>query len=89
MKDWLSPLEVSNLIGFSESFVRAEIKAGELPAVLVTSPSRPRQRGRWRIARTDALAYATRIGVTQRTEPAEKIERTERKQRTDEISPAK
>lgn len=68
MKDWLSPLDVARLTGFSASFIRAEIKNGTLPAVMVASPSRPRQRGRWRIARTDAVAYAERIGIPQRTE---------------------
>lgn len=85
--DWLTPLDVAWLTGFSASFIRAEIKSGELPAVLVTSPSRPRQRGRWRIARVDAQAYATRIGVTQRNERDENPQRTERIQRTDEITP--
>jgi hypothetical protein len=67
---WMTPQEVAVMAGFSDSFIRAEIKAGELPAVLVRSQSKPRQRGRWRIARADAVAYVQRLGVqhhTQRT----------------------
>lgn len=67
MKDWLSALDVARMTGFSVSFIRAEIKAGELPAVLVTSPSRPRRLGRWRIAHVDAVAYAARLGIGPRT----------------------
>jgi hypothetical protein len=74
VKDWLSPLDVSKLTGFSVSFVRAEIKAGELAAVLVASTSRPRQRGRWRIARQDAVAYAVRLGVAPRTEHTQRTD---------------
>lgn len=64
MKDWLSPLDVAILTGFSAAFIRAELRAGEIPAVQVTSPTRPRKFARWRIARHDAVAYAKRMGVT-------------------------
>jgi len=50
------------MTGFSVSFIRAEIKAGQLKARLVQSQSRPRQRGRWRIASADARDYLTRLG---------------------------
>lgn len=76
MKDWLSPLDVSQMTGFSVSFIRAEIKAGELPAVMVLSQSRPRQRGRWRIAHAEAIAYAIRLGVTPRKEHTKRTDET-------------
>jgi hypothetical protein len=76
VKDWLTPLDVATLTGFSVSFIRAEIKAGELPAILVTSQSRARQRGRWRIARVEAIAYAIRLGVGPRTEHTQRTDDT-------------
>jgi hypothetical protein len=64
MKDWLSPLDVAKLTGFSPSFIRNELRAGEIRGIQVTSESRPRRFPRWRIARADAIAYAARMGVT-------------------------
>lgn len=61
-REFYTPQEVGNLIGFSASFVVQEIKAHELPAVLIKLPGR--KRGRWRIAVVDALAYAQRIRPT-------------------------
>jgi hypothetical protein len=62
------------MTGFSVSFIRAEIKAGELRATLAQSPSRPRQRGRWRIARSDAREYCTRLGFQNPCEsPADAV----------------
>ena len=56
-----SPQEVGHLTGFSASFIRKEIKAGELEAVYVKP--RGRTRGRWLITVTVALAYAKRLGL--------------------------
>lgn len=59
---WLTPQHVAHMTGFSVSFIRSEIKAGELKATLAQSPSRPRQRGRWRISSSDAREYCARLG---------------------------
>ncbi|HXO84684.1 MAG TPA: helix-turn-helix domain-containing protein [Gemmatimonadales bacterium] len=59
---WRTPQDLARMTGFSVSFIRNEIKAGELKATLVTSPSRPRQRGRWRISVADAYEYLGRLG---------------------------
>jgi hypothetical protein len=59
---WLTPQDLVRLTGFSLSFIRNEIKAGELKAMLAKSPSRPRQRGRWRISVKDARRYCARLG---------------------------
>jgi hypothetical protein len=57
---WLTPQEVGNLAGgFSAQFIRLEIKAKELPAVLVMS--RRGKLGRSRIKAEDARAYVTRL----------------------------
>jgi hypothetical protein len=57
---WLTPQEVGNLAGgFSAQFIRLEIKAKELPAVLVMS--RRGKLGRYRIKAEDARAYVTRL----------------------------
>jgi hypothetical protein len=59
---WRTPQDLSQMTGFSVTFIRNEIKAGTLKATLVRSPSRQRQRGRWRIAEGDALDYCGRLG---------------------------
>lgn len=56
-----TPQEVGNLTGFSASFIRGEIKAGELEAVYVKPAGR--KLGRWMITVTAALAYARKLGV--------------------------
>lgn len=57
---WLTPQEVGNLAGgFSATFIRLEIKAGALPATLVTS--RRGKLGRWRIKAVDAKAYVAEL----------------------------
>lgn len=56
MKDWLSPEDVAAHVGgVSAQHIRAEIKAGALPALDVrsTGASRPT----YKIRRADALAY--------------------------------
>lgn len=63
LKDWLSPVEVAQLTGFSAGFIRTELRAGELTGVQVTSETRPRKFPRWRIAKADAITYAIRMGV--------------------------
>lgn len=60
-RQFYTPQEVGNLTGFSQSFILAEIKAGELRATFVKLPGRAR--GRWRIAISDARAYAARLGL--------------------------
>jgi hypothetical protein len=60
---WLTIQDLARLSGFSASFIRAEIRRGALYAICVCSPSRPRTRGRWRIAEDDARAYLTKIGL--------------------------
>jgi hypothetical protein len=56
-----TPQEVGKMTGFSASFIRGEIKAGELKAVFVCSTGR--RMGRWRIRQEDATAYAAKLGV--------------------------
>ena len=56
VKDWLSPEDVAAAVGgVSAQHIRAEIKAGALPALDVrsTGASRPT----YKIRRADALAY--------------------------------
>lgn len=59
MKDWLTPHDVGELIGFSAQFIRTEIKAGELNAEQIFS--RGGKMGYWRIHRAEAAAYIERI----------------------------
>jgi hypothetical protein len=54
-----TPQEVGNLTGFSASFIRGEIKAGQLEATFVKPPGR--KVGRWLIAVAVARAYAARL----------------------------
>ena len=61
-RQFYSPQEVGDLTGFSATFIRAEIKAGELKGVFVRSARS--STGRWRIRVADAEAYASRIGVS-------------------------
>jgi hypothetical protein len=61
---WLSLQDLARLTGFSVSFLRTEIKRGALQGTLAKSPSRPRQRGRWRIAEPDAESWRTLVGFT-------------------------
>lgn len=61
LPQFYTPLQVGRLTGFSASFIRGEIKAGELEATYVTPPGRTR--GRWLITVTVALAYARKLGV--------------------------
>lgn len=63
---WRTIQDLATLTGFSVSFIRGEIRNGTLKATLVRSPSRPRQRGRWRIAEADARAFLESIGFTAR-----------------------
>lgn len=67
---WLTPQDLAKMTGFSVSYIRSEIKHGALPATLACSPSRSRQRGRWRIAWADAVAYCTRLGFLGGAIPA-------------------
>jgi hypothetical protein len=59
MKDWLTPQDVGNLIGFSAGFIRDEIKAGELHAEQVWS--RGGKMGYWRISRDEADSYISKL----------------------------
>lgn len=59
---WLTLQDLARSTGFSVSFLRKEIKTGALKATLVKSPSRPRQRGRWRIADVDAETFRGALG---------------------------
>lgn len=61
---WLTPQDLAERTGFSLSFIRAELRRGALKARLVKSPSRPRVRGRWRIAGADARRYCRSLGFT-------------------------
>jgi hypothetical protein len=57
---WLTPQEVGNLAGgFSAQFIRLEIKAGIIPAVLVVS--KRGRLGRYRIKAEDARAYVAQL----------------------------
>jgi hypothetical protein len=56
-----TPQEVGNMTGFSASFIRGEIKAGQLKAVLVRPANRTT--GRWKIPRAAAFDYAMRLGA--------------------------
>jgi hypothetical protein len=67
---WRTPQDLSQMTGFSVTFIRNEIKAGALKATLVQSPSRQRQRGRWRIADADAREYCGRLGFDLEAQPA-------------------
>lgn len=59
-RDWLTPQEVGNLVGgFSAQFIRAEIRAGELPALHVKS--RSGKMAYYRIRLADAVAYEAHI----------------------------
>lgn len=60
-QQFYTPQEVGNLTGFSASFIRGEIKAGEIEAVYVKPAGR--KLGRWLITVTAAVAYAKRLGV--------------------------
>lgn len=62
MKAWLSPKEVGEIAGgFSAKVIRAEIVAGELPAIWIQSHGRQKKLGRYRVKREDAIAYAERM----------------------------
>lgn len=52
---WLTPQDVGLMVGFSESLIYKEIKAGHLPAVFV------KEHRRWRIHHTEAHAYHVRL----------------------------
>ena len=58
--DWYTPQQVGLLVGgFTASFIREEIRAGELRAELIMS--RAGKLGRYRISRLEALAYRDRL----------------------------
>lgn len=57
--DWLTPGQVGHLAGFSDSQIRAEIKAGELHAV--QRWSRTGKLCRYWISRDEATAYLRRL----------------------------
>lgn len=61
---WLTLQDLARITGFSVSFLRTEIKRGALQGTLAKSPSRPRTRGRWRIAEPDADAWRRLLGFT-------------------------
>jgi hypothetical protein len=67
---WLTLQDLARVTGFSVSFLRTEIKRGALQGTLTKSPSRPRTRGRWRIAETDADAWRRLIGFATSQAPA-------------------
>ncbi len=57
---WMTPQDVGNLAGgFTAQFIRMEIRAGEIPAILVMS--KRGKLGRYRIKADDARAYVSRL----------------------------
>ena len=68
-REWLTPQEVGNMAGgFTAEFVRREIKAGELAAEWCLSQRG--KLGRWRIRRSVADAYVSRLhGLSSPTTP--------------------
>ncbi len=56
---WMSPNDVGNMVGFTAQFIRNEIRAGEIPALLVMS--KRGKLGRYRIKADDARAYVSRL----------------------------
>lgn len=68
MKDWLTPYEVGQLVGFSANFIRLEIRAKEIDAQQIWS--RGGKIGRYRISRAEAEAYRQRL---ERRGPQQRI----------------
>ena len=61
-REWLTPLEVARMTGFTASFIRQECRTGLLLATYVTPSGR--RRGRWLIRVTAAEAYLRQLGLT-------------------------
>jgi hypothetical protein len=59
---WLTPSEVGELAGgLTGQFIREEIECGNLEAIYIQSRGDKRQRGRYRIRRSAADAYAAKL----------------------------
>lgn len=59
---WLSPKDVGDLAGgVSAQYVREEIMAGKLRAMIIPSKGEQRERCRYRVHRHDARAFADRL----------------------------
>lgn len=70
-KLWLSPKQVGELAGgLSAQFIREEIDAGQLEAIVVKPDGVRRLRGRYRVRRDIAAEYASRLRSTGNTQSA-------------------